>query len=383
MTMFFYFMERCGHLNKIRVLYGSQPDKMAVQMMEAMGVAEEIKALNVDAPLIGLKPNLVVAQPSHWGATTSPELVAGVIRYLKDHGMHRIVIMESSWVGDCTAEAFKICGYEALSQEFDVLLIDLKKDSFEEVVIDGYKLNVCGQPLKADYLINLPVLKAHCQMKITCALKNMKGCIPDMEKRRFHRLGLHEPIAYLNKALRSHLTIVDGIIGDLTHEEGGNPVRMGRVIAGRDPVLVDTYVTELLGYGVGEIPYIEMAAGLGVGSCELRDEDVIELNQAAANLVEEIEPGLEVDQLRPWFREIEACSPCVGGLIHALRRLKEQGKLEALPQNIVIGQGFKNRQGRGIGIGACTGGYPDALIKCPPTAKEIVTYLEKYLVEER
>lgn len=370
-------------MNKIRVLYGNQAEQMAVRVLEAMGVAEEIKALNVDEPLIGLKPNLVVAQPSHWGATTSPELVAGVISYLKDHGMHRIVIMESSWVGDRTEEAFKICGYEELSREFDVALIDLKKDKYEEVDINGYKLHVCRQPLKADYLINLPVLKAHCQTKITCALKNMKGCIPDAEKRRFHRLGLHEPIAYLNKALRPHLTVVDGIIGDLTHEEGGNPVKMGRVIAGRDPVLVDTYVAELLGYEVGEIPYIELAAELGVGSGELREGDVIELNQADAHLVEEIEPGLEVDQLRPWFREINACSPCVGGLIHALMRLKEQGKLASLPQNIVIGQGFKNKEGQGIGIGACTGGNPDALMKCPPTGKEIVAYLENYLAGKR
>lgn len=356
---------------------------MAVRIMEAMGIAEEIKALSIGDPVIGLKPNLVVAQPAHWGATTSPELVAGVIRYLQDHGIHRIVIMESSWVGDCTAEAFQICGYEALSREFGVTLIDLKTDSFEEVDIDGFKINVCRQPLTVDYLINLPVLKAHCQTKITCALKNMKGCIPDMEKRRFHRLGLHEPIAYLNKALRPNVTIVDGIIGDLTHEEGGNPVKMGRVIAGRDPVLIDAYVAELLGYGVSEIPYIEMAAKLGVGSKELGDEDVVELNQADVNLVEEIEPGQEADRLRPWFREMEACSPCVGGLIHALMRLKEQGKLELLPQNIVIGQGFKNQQGQGIGIGACTGGYPGALMKCPPTAKEIVAYLENYLAEKR
>lgn len=366
-------------MNRIRVIYGNQAAEMAYAVLEAMGVAQEIESLGLRDPLIGIKPNLVVAQPSHWGATTSPELVAGVLRYLKERGFQRIVIMESSWVGECTEEAFKACGYEILQKQYEVQLVDLKKDNFEERDIDGYKLSICRLPLTVDYLINLPVLKAHCQTKITCALKNMKGCIPDAEKRRFHRLGLHRPIAYLNKALRPHLTVVDGIIGDLTHEEGGNPVRMGRVIAGRDPVLIDAYVAELLGYRVNEIPYIEMAAHLGVGRAELQAGDVVELNRVEAQALEEIEPGFEVDRLRPWFQEKEACSPCVGGLVHALRRLEERGKLQDLPQNIVIGQGYKNRHGDGIGIGACSAGYTPCLRKCPPTAREIVNFLENYL----
>lgn len=60
------------------------------------------------------------------------------------------------------------------------------------------KLNVCERAANIDFLINVPVLKGHCQTKITCALKNMKGLIPNTEKRHFHAMGLHEPIAHLN-----------------------------------------------------------------------------------------------------------------------------------------------------------------------------------------
>jgi len=366
-------------MDRIRVIYGHRAEEMAYTVLASLGVAEEIRALERKDPLVGLKPNLVVAQPSHWGATTAPELVAGVLRYLKDHGFQRVVIMESSWVGEDTGDAFRACGYEKLQEEFGVELVDLKRDNCEEIDIDGYRLSLCRLPRQVDYLINLPVLKAHCQTKITCALKNMKGCVPDEEKRRFHRLGLHQPIAYLNQALRPHLTVVDGIIGDLTHEEGGNPVRMGRVIAGRDPVLVDAYVAELLGYRVSDIPYIALAAQLGVGRAELRPGDVIELNRAESQPLAKLEPGLVVDRLRPWFTEKEACSPCAGALVHALRRLEEQGKLAQLPPRIVIGQGYKNRQGDGIGIGACTSGYTLCLRRCPPTAREIVDFLAQCL----
>ena len=33
-------------------------------------------------------------------------------------------------------------------------------------------------------------------------------------------MGLHKPIAYLNKAIKSDLIIVDGLIGDLNLKKG-------------------------------------------------------------------------------------------------------------------------------------------------------------------
>ena len=44
-------------------------------------------------------------------------------------------------------------------------------------------------------------------------------------------MGLHKPIACLNKAIKQDLIIVDGIMGDLNFEEGGNPVKMNRILA--------------------------------------------------------------------------------------------------------------------------------------------------------
>ena len=60
------------------------------------------------------------------GATTDPAVVEGIITYLKDHGCHRITILQSSWVGDSTERAFTVCGYCELAERYDVELIDLK-----------------------------------------------------------------------------------------------------------------------------------------------------------------------------------------------------------------------------------------------------------------
>src|SRR5690554_3517326 len=335
-TPIFYTMEeKIMNKNSIIVTYGEDPRVMTEQLLAAVKPEEMIKP----GATIGLKPNLVLGKPADGGATTHPEIAEGIIEYLLVKGFKKIIIMEGSWVGADTKRAFTTCGYKRLADKYHLELVDLKKDQTIKVEAGGDPLEICALAKEVDFLINLPVLKAHCQTGLTCALKNLKGCIPDREKRRFHRLGLHRPIACLNKAIRSHLTVVDSIVGDLTYEGGGTPVRMDRVIAGRDPVMVDAYAAELIGYRAAEVEYIGLAERLGVGNAAAGEDSIVYLNRRTA--ARRDEPALasgEVDYLRRWILEKEACSPCYAALIYALRRLKESGQLEKLPP-VCIGQG--------------------------------------------
>jgi len=359
--------------NSIRIIYGDNPRHMVGQLLEAIKPDEEIER----GALIGIKPNLVVAKPSSSGATTSPEIVEGLIEYLKAKGHSKIVIMEGSWVGDRTREAFMVCGYEDLSRKYDVPLIDLQRDKYKTYEVNGVSINICDYVTRVDYLINIPVLKGHCQTNITCALKNMKGCIPDAEKRRFHTMGLHKPIAFLNKLIKQNLIIVDGMNGDLNFEEGGNPVQMNRIIAGKDPVLIDAYAANLLGFGIDEVPYIKFAEEIGVGSADLAKADIVELNKD--NGVRKITASGRVRQLAGYVVEDCACSACYGSLIYALERLDEKGLLSKLDDKLYIGQNFKNKHHNGIGIGSCTSGFDNNVKGCPPKARDIVDFLEEHL----
>jgi len=356
--------------NRIHVIYGDNPEQMVTKLLEAIKPEDEIDK----NALIGIKPNLVVAKPSSSGATTTPGIVAGLIEYLKSKGRENIVIMEGSWVGDRTKEAFKVCGYVDLSRKYNVPLIDLQKDTHTTYDINGLKINICDYVSKVEYLINIPVLKGHCQTNITCALKNMKGCIPDSEKRKFHTMGLHKPIAYLNKLIKQNLIIVDGLNGDLNFEEGGNPVQMNRIIAGKDPVLIDAYAANLMGFGVEEIPYITIAEDIGVGTADLSNADIIELNKDDGS--RKLTPSRRVQQLSRYIMEDSACSACYGSLIYALERLNEKGLLNKLKDKLYIGQNFKNKKHTGIGIGSCTVGFEKCVKGCPPKARDIVEYLE-------
>lgn len=203
-------------MSTIYEIFGRDAHAMTIALMER---AEVITAIPAGAS-VALKPNLVVAGQPEYGATTHAGVLSGAIEYLREHGVRDISIIEGSWVGDSTGRAFRAAGYDAVGKQYSVPLYDLKGDKTRQVDTPLRPMDICCRVLDAGYLINLPVLKGHCQARMTCALKNCKGCLPDREKRRFHAEGLMEPIAALAAALRPALTIVDSICGDLDFEEG-------------------------------------------------------------------------------------------------------------------------------------------------------------------
>jgi len=321
---------------------------------------------------VSLKPNLVVSGPASNGAVTHPEVVEGVILFLKEFGVRNIKIIESSWVGDSTKRAFKYAGYEELAKKHDVPLIDLKSDSYTTLSHSGYDIKVCNEALKTDFLINIPVLKAHCQTRMTCCLKNLKGCIPDSEKRQFHSLGIHRPVAVLNALIKTGYNVVDGICGDLSFEEGGNPVESNRIIAGRDPVTVDSYCAELIGFQPDLIEYLAYAKKIGVGKYYSQDTQIIELN-AANKPVMSTHSRRYADRYRNLIEEDAACSACYSALVYALHRVGGRVRVDG---KIYIGQGFKDKSGKGLGVGVCAKGFTNCVTGCPPKATDILEALK-------
>lgn len=361
-------MQQLG--TRLFVTYGSSPREMADAVLEQSGfLAGADRSIS-----IGIKPNLVVAKPASSGATTSPELVEAVVEHLYSNGFRRIYIMESSSVGVDTMDAFAACGYGEVARRTGAELVDLKRTETVDVSIDGYRMAVFSKVLEVDCLINMPVLKAHCQTLLTCALKNLKGCIPDSEKRRFHRLGLHEPIARLNRAVNTDFVIVDALCGDLTFEEGGNPVRMDRVVACEDPVATDAYCARLIGLDPRSVEYITLAERYGVGQAE--PVTVIESGEPRECCGLSRAEGL-VAQLTRNVHSKQACSACFGVLVHALYRLRKSGALRALDADLCVGQGYRGVAVEGFGIGNCVNRASDFVRGCPPSAEDIVRALKE------
>ena len=142
----------------IIVCYGRDAVRNTYDTLAASDIGKYLRG----GMAVAVKPNLVVPCPASDGATTHPGVVEGIVLYLRDFGVSNIRIIESSWVGDSTKRAFKYCGYEELSKKYGLPLIDLKSDSSTAYSCGSYSISVCDESMNTDFLINVPVLKAHC-----------------------------------------------------------------------------------------------------------------------------------------------------------------------------------------------------------------------------
>ncbi len=357
--------------NEIWRSFGTDYKNMTKRLLQRCGLNELIPV----GAQIGIKPNLVTPSPASYGATTHTEIIEGLTEYLLDFGFRDIVIAEGSWVGDKTAEAFEYCGYNSLAKKYGVKLLDTQLDGSVKTDCAGMKLNICSCVSGFDFLINVPVLKGHCQTKITCALKNMKGLIPNSEKRRFHSLGLHAPIAHLNCGIHQDFILVDHICGDLDFEEGGRPVTRNCIMTALDPVLVDAYVCSLLGYAPSDVKYVTLAESLGLGSADLSE---LRLITAEGDPSADVPLKRNILSVNYEVDEVDSCSACYAQLIPALNRLKTEGLLDALTEKISIGQGHRGKKGA-LGIGNCTEGFDFCIKGCPPDKEDIYRKLKSYL----
>jgi uncharacterized protein (DUF362 family) len=360
-------------MSRINIIYGTNVLEMTCTLLRESASAKQWGTKRLTAGMhVAVKPNLVVAKPAGEGAVTHPEIVEGIIIFLKENSITSITVAEGSWLGETTARAFDRCGYSALAKKYGIKLFDTKNDKVVKKTVGDLTLGVCETVLNADYLINVPVLKGHCQTTLTGCLKNMKGCIPDSEKRRYHNIGLHRPIAVLNTILKPQLHVVDNICGDPTFEEGGNPVQSDRILLGTDPVLLDSYGATLLGYDPLRIEYLRLAASLGIGNFFDADTEIREFQPEMRPKTDVKNQSQLVHRYVKFIDEQNACSACYAALICAFR---QQNAISMKNGTIKIGQSFRDQKCDGLGIGNCCSGCERFVSGCPPTAAQILEML--------
>ena len=158
-------------------------------------------------------------------------------------------------------------------------------------------------------------------------------------------------------------------------------MRMDRLILGKDPVLVDSYVAELMGYRPERIRHINLAAGAGVGIMDTASARLREFGTPAFEKIPSLDNS-RLKRLKAHISERRACSACYGSTIYALQRLEESKRLGDLNTRICLGQGYRGMKMDGLGIGTCTRGFSKFLNGCPPTAREIYEFLDS-CVEDR
>ncbi len=216
-----------------------------------------------------LKVNLLSAREPKKAVTTHPEIVRAVAKAVRKAG-------GKPYIGDSPAgmfsnralmKAYKQSGLAEIANEEKIPLnydTRSKKLDFPK----GKRLKkspVCDFILDADKIIALPKLKTHSFQYMTLACKIMYGAIPGLTKAKYHaqfptRTAFADMMLDILTVIKPQLYIMDGIVGMQGQGPGGgDPVKLGLVLASTDPVAMDIAVCRTLGIEPVGIPVLKRA----------------------------------------------------------------------------------------------------------------------------
>lgn len=200
-----------------------------------------------------IKPNLLSAKGPEKAVTTHPELVRAVVRLAQQAG-GQVSVGDSPGIGT-PRQVAKACGILQVCEETgasfapfaDSVRVRPKGSTFQE-------LEIARDILETEVIINLPKLKTHQMMGVTGAVKNLFGAVVGMRKPRLHlQAGTSKAffalmLLELAEQIAPALNIVDAVVGMEGNGPGsGDPVQIGALLAGADPLAVDAVALALLG----------------------------------------------------------------------------------------------------------------------------------------
>lgn len=323
-----------------------------------------------------LKPNL------HGGhGYTSPEVMRAAILWAFDAGAGEV------WIGDGTfwgktdvAEYFEETGLTAVCDETGAKLLDFHEGEYRIINPDSPDLpetiGFSQHLYDADVVINLPVMKTHFNTLVTLGIKNLKGCLRPIDKKRLHEAELNLGIAAFNLLLKPRIAAT--VIDATTAYEGmgpgsATPVAMGLLLASEDIVAVDSVACDLMGIAPAQARLIRECAARGLGEMDLLRIDIVgeEVGDHRRRFELPYEtiardfPGLTL-------HTEHACSGCALNLFRALEIAKQHGQ-EIMCDTVVIGPDVGGER-QALLVGNCTKGGSSGgayVAGCPPTVDAI------------
>lgn len=266
------------------VARGGEPETLVRQALAAMGGLERFVPKGAD---VIIKPNICVAHPYQYAATTNPWVVCTLVKMCFEVGAGKVRVMDYPF-GCSAEEGYTTSGIkeqvEAAGGEMAYMtpLFKYVKTPIPNG-IDLKMVEVFEDILKADLLINVPIAKDHSSTRLTLGMKNLMGLI--LHRNTMH-INLGQRIADLTSLVRPKLTVVDAVrILVANGPSGGgdlnNVRKMDTVIVSPDIVAADSYATTLFGLQPNDIAYIAAGAAMGLGRNDLQNLKIEEISVGA------------------------------------------------------------------------------------------------------
>jgi len=360
-------------MSKVSLVQFGDP---VASVAEAFRLADAGEVVRPGARVL-VKPNL------HGGhGHVAARVIEGVCRWAREQGAAEV------WVGDgpfwaCPAEQareyFRQAGLFAAAEAAGAEAVNLHELPYRKLRPNDpalpEEIGLSELLFECDAVINLPILKTHLNTLATLGIKNLKGCLRPVDKRRFHEMELNAALVGLARIAAPLVSVT--LLDATTAVEGmgpaaGTEVEMGLLAASRDLIAVDALGCHLAGIDPSDVRSIRDCGRAGLG-----EMDVSRLQVLGED------PGRHRRRFRRPYEEVAerfpnveivtdgACSACAMNLFEALAAIHQEGEAIRVPG---VAIGGKGRLWAGLTVGHCAqrlGAEGEHVAGCPPSTAAI------------
>jgi uncharacterized protein (DUF362 family) len=254
----------------LAVVTNGAPAEMTRRAVETLG---GMSAFVKNGDVVVVKPNMSWDRVPEQGATTNPEVVAEVVSLCLNAGAKTVKVFDFTL--NEPMRCYKRSGIQAAAKKAGADVQFVYDPKFKTVKFPQGDLikswSVYQDVLEADRIINIPCAKHHSVSGMSLGMKNLMGWIGG-NRGQFHR-QFEVKIVDLSTQIKPDLIIIDAYRQLLRNgPSGGNlgdVVLKKTIVAGTDPVAVDSYGATLFNFNPRQVAFLVEAGKRGLGRLDL------------------------------------------------------------------------------------------------------------------
>lgn len=254
-----------------------------------------------------IKPNMLSPDPPEKAITTHPTLVKAVAELVSSAGGTPSIgdspgfyTFKRVAAASGIARAAEESGASLAPFEEGIEITTAKNCLLRKIVVAR---EVAG----SDAIVSIPKFKTHTLTYVTAAVKNLLGCIPGLKKAEMHfRFPDNERFSRMLVdiclSIPVKLHILDAVVGmDGDGPNAGEPFPMGLIMAGSDPVALDSTACRAVGIDPMTIPMLSIGQKCGLGHAAEGGIEIVgeSIDAVRVSGFKAVLPGADVGRLLP------------------------------------------------------------------------------------
>lgn len=247
---------------------------------EAIGAIGGMGKFVSKKSVVMVKPNIGWSRTPAQAANTNPYVVEAIVEMCREAGAKKVKVADHT-VNPARMTYARSGIKDAVKRaKGSMEFIDERKFKDKDIS-DGEMLKswpIYKDALDADVLINVPIAKHHSLTKLSLGIKNLMGLIQNRED--IHT-RIDQKLADISSVIKPDLVVMDAYRILTAHGPNSGTAKdvklAGQVIAGSDPVAVDSYSATLFELKGEDIGYIKESYNKGLGEIDLEKISILEI----------------------------------------------------------------------------------------------------------